>query len=322
MITLPEIVKAQERDHNPYRVAVIITCYNQEKYIEKALDSVLSQKTSFSYKIIVADDLSQDGSRDILKRYEAEYPDKMQVLYQEKNLGVTPNRNAILRICDTPYVAFLDGDDYWCDDEQLERKYLFLKNHPEYMGYFSAGGQENDLLINDFAARKIKGDFTRQMALRNAYPGMSGGFFIRNMYKYMDQKDLDSYMGYDLDETSKMPIFAALIGDIYRGDAKTAWVYRQVEGSLSCRESIYHGCDGYFASRMSMMKMVKEFFGTDMQMEGQLEELVYDAFVDYVKKRNKQQYQNIRKLGYYTNGQIRKIVVRRLWSKLKGKQCG
>lgn len=237
MITLPEIVKAQEKDHNPYRVAVIITCYNQEKYIEKALDSVLSQKASFPYKIIVADDLSQDGSRDILKRYEVRYPDKMQVLYQEKNLGVTPNRNAVLRICDTPYVAFLDGDDYWCDDEQLERKYLFLKNHPEYMGYFSAGGRENDLLNNDFVTRKIESNFTRQLALQNAYPGMSGGFFIRNMYHYMNQKDLDAYMGYALDETSKMPIFAALIGDVYREDIKTSWVYRPVEGSLSVRKA-------------------------------------------------------------------------------------
>ena len=320
MITLPEIVKAQERDYNPYRVTVIITCYNQEKYIEKALDSVLSQKTSFPYKLIVGDDLSQDGSRDILKRYEKKYPDKMQVLYQEKNLGVMPNRNAVLRICDTPYVAFLDGDDYWCDDEQMERKYLFLKNHLEYMGYFSAGGRENDLLSNDFVTRKIESDFTKHLALQNAYPGMSGGFFIRNMYKYMGQKDLDAYMGYALDETSKMPIFAALIGDIYRGDTKTSWVYRQIEGSLSCQESITWGCDGYFASRMSMMKMVKEFFGMDMQIEEQLEELVYDAFVTYVKKPNsgnKQQYQNIRKQGYYTDGQIRKIVVHRLWSRLK-----
>lgn len=320
MISLDDMVKAQQKDTNPYKVSVVITCYNQELYIAKALDSVLAQKTSFPYRIIVSDDASKDRSQEILKQYEENYPEKMKVLYHHENHGMTGNRNSILRICDTPYVAFLDGDDYWCDDEQLERKYDFLEKHPEYMGYFTAGGSENDLDQNDYVVKGINSDFTNMQALRNDYPGMYGGFFIRNMYKYMAKADFDAYVGFALDETSKMPIFAAMIGDIYRGDKNTTWVYREVEGSLSKQESQTRGCDGYFYSRMSMMKMVKTFFGKDMQIEDQLEELVYNAFVSCVKhcnKRNRKQFSGIYQYGYYTRIQIIKIVVHRLLAKIR-----
>ena len=59
MISLEDIVKAQRRDTTPFKVAVVITCYNQELYIAKALDSVLSQKTSFPYKIMISQRITQ-----------------------------------------------------------------------------------------------------------------------------------------------------------------------------------------------------------------------------------------------------------------------
>ena len=138
MISLDDMVKAQQKDTNPYKVSVVITCYNQELYIAKALDSVLAQKTSFPYRIIVSDDASKDRSQEILKQYEENYPGKMKVLYHENNQGTHQNRNEALRIFDTPYVAFLDGADYWCDDQQLERKYKFLEQNVNYIGYFTA----------------------------------------------------------------------------------------------------------------------------------------------------------------------------------------
>ena len=147
MISLDDMVKAQQKDTNPYKVSVVITCYNQELYIAKALDSVLAQKTSFPYRIIVSDDASKDRSQEILKQYEENYPGKMKVLYHPENHGMTWNRNSILRICDTPYVAFLDGDDYWCDDQQLERKYKFLEQNVNYIGYFKAYRKTSNSVI-------------------------------------------------------------------------------------------------------------------------------------------------------------------------------
>ncbi len=319
MISLENMVKAQQKDTNPYKVSVVITCYNQERYIAEALDSVLAQKTSFPYWIIVSDDASKDRSQEILKQYEENYPETVKVLYHENNQGTNQNRNEALRICDTPYVAFLDGDDYWCDDQQLERKYKFLEQNANYIGYFTAGARENDQTINDFGERGIEDSFDQRHALRNEYPGMYGGFFIRNMYKYMGPEELTRYISYSLDESSKMPIVAGIIGDVYRGEADTTWIYRPVEGSLSGRESEQNGCKEYFLSRMLMKDMVFEVFGLFMELKDQIDELMYQAFVTAVRRRTKEnmdQFRYICRHGNYTKAGIRKIIFYRLVRKV------
>lgn len=318
MISLEDIVKAQQRDTTPFKVAVVITCYNQELYIAKALDSVLSQKTSFQYQIIVSDDASMDRSQEILKQYEKDYPETINVIYHKKNQGTNQNRNDALRSCTTPYVAFLDGDDYWCDNEQLERKYQFLEQHLNYVGYFTAGARESSHLINDFTERRIDYPFDKKHALRNEYPGMYGGFFIRNIYKYMSAEDLEKYMSYSIDESSKMPIIVGIVGDVYRGEASTTWVYRPVVGSLSGRESEQNGCKGYFKSRMNMQDMVFELFGISMELDDQIDELLYQSFVSAIRrgtKKNREQFYYICQHCNYTPIRITRIILRGLWCK-------
>ncbi len=319
MISLEDIVKAQRRDTTPFKVAVVITCYNQELYIAKALDSVLSQKTSFPYKIMISDDASKDRSREILKQYEQRYPDKVEVLYHDENQGTNKNRNDVLCICDTPYIAFLDGDDYWCDDHQLERKYKFLEQNVNYIGYFTAGGRENNLSANDFTEHGVCDSFNDKHALKNEYPGMYCGFFIRNIYKYMDKRDLKTYLSYAIDESSKLPIMVGIIGDVYRGESTTTWIYRSVQGSLSSRESEQNGCKEYFKSRMNMKNMVFELFGLSMELDEQIEELLYQSFVTAVRKRtdkDKEQFHYICQHCHYTKAQISKIILYRLVRKV------
>ncbi len=79
--------------------------------------------------------------------------------------------------------------------------------------------------------------------------------FIRNIYKYMDKRDLKTYLSYTIDESSKLPIVVGIIGDVYRGESAITWIYRSVQGSLSDRESEQNGCKEYFKSRMNMKKI-------------------------------------------------------------------
>lgn len=118
-----------------FMVDVNIAVYNHEPYLRKTLDSVLRQITTFPFKVLIADDCSTDGSIDILKEYEKKYQDRVQVIYQPKNIGITsPDRNGIilLRRSTAKYIALLDGDDYWCDDYKLEKQVDFLENNPDY----------------------------------------------------------------------------------------------------------------------------------------------------------------------------------------------
>ena len=117
---------------NMIKVIVAITTFNLEKYISQALESVLSQKTSFPFQIIVADDHSTDKTPDILSRYEEKYSEVIKVLYSERNIGSLANSNRLFDHIDCEYFSFLDGDDYWTDEYRLQKQVDFLDSHREY----------------------------------------------------------------------------------------------------------------------------------------------------------------------------------------------
>ena len=127
------------------KVIVAITTYNLEKYISRALDSVLSQKTKFPFRIIVADDHSSDGTPDILSEYQKKYPEIIEVMYSDTNLGSVKNANRIFDGIQCEYFSFLDGDDYWVTDSRLQMQVDFLDTNPKYM---MCGG-ETCFLKND-----------------------------------------------------------------------------------------------------------------------------------------------------------------------------
>jgi glycosyltransferase involved in cell wall biosynthesis len=120
-------------------VDINIAVYNQAPYLRQTLTSVLNQKTNFPYRLIIGDDCSTDGSREILKEYEQKFPDKILLILQEKNLGLNhPERNGIviMKRSTAKYISLLDGDDYWTDDLKLQKQIEFLEANPEYASCF------------------------------------------------------------------------------------------------------------------------------------------------------------------------------------------
>ena len=105
--------------------------YNHEKYISKALDSILMQKTNFSYEIVIGEDCSTDKTRDILINYKKQYPDRFKLLLNEKNLGAYKNAHQALQACKGEYIAFLEGDDYWINPDKLQIQIEYMDAHPE-----------------------------------------------------------------------------------------------------------------------------------------------------------------------------------------------
>ena len=114
------------------KVIVLITTYNLEKYIGQCLESVLNQVTTFDYKILVGDDASTDGTIDILKEYQEKYPEKIELVLREKNIGSLANSLELYEKCNAEYFAFLDGDDFWLTDDRLQKQVDFLEEHQNY----------------------------------------------------------------------------------------------------------------------------------------------------------------------------------------------
>lgn len=110
-------------------VSVIMTCHNEEQYIEQAVRSVLAQ-TAFDQisEIIVVNDGSRDGSQAILQRLQAE-TDQLRVI-ETPGVGLAAVRNQALGVAGGDIIAILDGDDYWTPDK-LQRQLPAFGHSPE-----------------------------------------------------------------------------------------------------------------------------------------------------------------------------------------------
>ena len=117
-------------------VSVWIITYNHELFIAEAIDSVLAQKTDFDYKIIIGEDCSTDRTREIVKKYKAEYPDKIELYLPDKNIGMMELIRATYNLCKGKYVASFDGDDYLIDPYKLQKQVDFLEANPDFVLHF------------------------------------------------------------------------------------------------------------------------------------------------------------------------------------------
>ncbi len=122
---------------NPDEPLVSIVChtYNHERFIKKALDGFLMQRTDFPFEIIVHDDASIDGTADILKAYQSRYPSIIRLILQTENQfsqGVRPP-NFTFPMAKGKYIALCEGDDYWIDQKKISRQTEFLEANLDYV---------------------------------------------------------------------------------------------------------------------------------------------------------------------------------------------
>ena len=162
-------------ESNSCMVSVYCSVYNHKKYIAQCLDSLVSQKTSFEYEIIVKDDASTDGTSDIIREYAEKYPRRVVPLILSENhlqrgLGAVAFEKAY-SMTRGKYIAMCEGDDFWTDENKLQKQVDFMESHPEYSlcGHAAYYADENGGLMKDkfFRLSKGTGDLTMEEILSN-----------------------------------------------------------------------------------------------------------------------------------------------------------
>lgn len=93
-------------------ISVYITSYNQKFYLSEAIESVLNQ-TLMPDELLIVDDASTDGSKELIEKYAEEYPDLIRYHFNEVNVGITRSRNIALSLVRGDYITWLDGDDIY-----------------------------------------------------------------------------------------------------------------------------------------------------------------------------------------------------------------
>ena len=115
----------------PLKLSVAMITYNQKRFIAQAIESVLAQKVNFDYEIVIGEDCSTDGTRDIILDFKTRYPQRIVPILREQNVGAIRNFGETIAVCRGQYVAFLEGDDYWTSVDKLQRQVDFLDGHPD-----------------------------------------------------------------------------------------------------------------------------------------------------------------------------------------------
>lgn len=117
---------------------VSISCitYNHEQYIRQCIEGFLIQKTNFNFEILIHDDASTDKTAEIIREYEAKFPEIIIPIYQTENQyskGIKVAYHFNLSRAKGKYIALCEGDDYWTDPYKLQNQINFLENNQDYI---------------------------------------------------------------------------------------------------------------------------------------------------------------------------------------------
>ena len=107
----------------------MVVTYNQKNFIGECLDSILAQDYE-NIEIVVADDFSTDGTREILQEYKNKYPNKFVLKFADKNQGITKNSNLALFACSGKYICPFAGDDVFLPGK-ISKQVKYMEKNPQ-----------------------------------------------------------------------------------------------------------------------------------------------------------------------------------------------
>ncbi|MDX1760578.1 MAG: glycosyltransferase [Christiangramia sp.] len=117
----------------------MVQTFQHESYIGPCLEGILNQHTDFPFEILLGEDGSSDGTREICQKYAARFPDKIRLFlhHPENKIKVqhmnTGNFNALYNFYSAKgkYIAFCEGDDIWVDSGKLQKQVDLLEAQPD-----------------------------------------------------------------------------------------------------------------------------------------------------------------------------------------------
>lgn len=113
------------------RLSVLMITYNHATYLAEAIEGVVSQQCDFPFELIIGEDASTDETRQIALDYQLRYPAIIRVIHSAANVGMNANGRRILSRARGEYVAYCEGDDYWCSPHKLAGQVGLIRDRPD-----------------------------------------------------------------------------------------------------------------------------------------------------------------------------------------------
>ena len=150
------------------KVTVIVPTWNRAAMIAIAIKSILSQTFS-DFELLILDDASTDNTHEVVLPFLTDK--RVRFVSHPKNIGITANRNYGISIALGTYIAMLDSDDVWLDENKLERQIEILDSHPDIgiVGTYAKRLDEKGNDIGDITTHAADASIRRSMMRRNQF---------------------------------------------------------------------------------------------------------------------------------------------------------
>ena len=138
-------------------------------------------------KLVIGEDCSSDGTREICNTFSSAYPRAIKLLPGERNLGMIANVIRTLKACSGSYIAFCEGDDYWTDPLKLQKQIDFLEKNPDY-------GMVHTAFKWDFCESKTEHGSGRNIPVGEVYDDFLKRSFIGNLTTVTRKSIIDDFL--------------------------------------------------------------------------------------------------------------------------------
>ena len=270
-------------------LSVLMTVYNHERYLAKAIEGVLMQKTNFKYELIIGEDCSTDRSREIVVEYQKRHPDIIRGILNPVNLGMDKNAWQVTKAARGRYIAICEGDDYWTDPEKLQIQVDFLEKHREYSGCYHSV----DIVDEEDNPRDIGPtpyiihedvDYDKESWNKCMLPGQSGSIVMRNIFPDMRSSDLEMFVSARCNGDNKLPILLLCYGKI-RKMARVMSCYRRsyTGDSWNARSSRRDMRAYLYINFLERDRMVKHLWGMEYMPHDEARGYLVNVLGDVMK---------------------------------------
>ncbi len=213
------------------KVSVLMAAYNGERFLEKAIESILSQSFT-DLELIVVDDGSTDSSASIIRWFSV-HDKRVRGIFLDRNLGVAKAANRGLRATRGKYVARMDADDL-CHRDRLAKQVAYLERHPDI--YMLGCGYQN---IDEHGVRVRMWDvplfsgraFLERCVKKGVYPLLHASLMTRRFcFEELAGYREIFYLGEDLDLYARMrDRYGAVFGNL----SERLYSYRRYGASMT-----------------------------------------------------------------------------------------
>ena len=291
----PVIEYPNNRANKTSTVTVKVITYNHVNFIADCLESILMQKTNFDFEILIAEDNSSDGTRQVCIEYAEKHPDKIKLLlnsrennikFNGKPTGIFNNTYANYTI-KSKYISFIEGDDYWTDETSLQKRFNFLEENKNFVMCYHNAIIEDSINENNTNKKMVNYFNSKIIAQKNIISHITSiptltVFYRNNLIDIFDKEMIKITCG-DVVTRAKLSHFGKIM---FLSDIKPG-VYRKHKGGIFSSKTAIEKINASIEAREYLNQHFTEKKWPKTFIKNSLIEFHFTLFIASFKNENK-----------------------------------